>query len=100
MLGGVGEVPDDSAVERPLHYVYEHVDQFYSFKGLHKFKAKSHPLWSPCYLVFPGYANLPAMGFTLEYASSDSDFLRVYLADALRQFRSRWANRLHRQAAQ
>ena len=56
-LAGIGENPTDPAIERALHYVYEHVNQFYNFKGLHEFKAKFDPTWSPRYLVYPG---LPA----------------------------------------
>ena len=33
-LSGVGEHPGDPAAEKILHFVYEHVDQFYNFKGL------------------------------------------------------------------
>ena len=46
-LAGIGENPTDPAIERALHYVYQHVDQFYNFKGLHEFKAKFDPSWSP-----------------------------------------------------
>ncbi len=59
-LAGTGEQPDSPAAERALHYIYEHVNQFYNFKGLHAFKEKFHPNWSPRYLVYPGAANLPA----------------------------------------
>ena len=43
-LSGIGENPTDPAIERALHYIYEHVDQFYNFKGLHEFKAKFDPV--------------------------------------------------------
>lgn len=78
-LAGVGEQPDDPAVEKALHYVYDHVNQFYNFQGLHTFKEKFHPLWSPRYLVFPGYAALPAVWTTLAQVSSGDDFWRDYL---------------------
>jgi phosphatidylglycerol lysyltransferase len=83
-LAGVGENPNDPPVERSLHYVYEHVNQFYNFRGLHQFKEKYHPTWSPRYLVFPSYATLPAVGLTLESASSSRDFLLDYAANATR----------------
>jgi phosphatidylglycerol lysyltransferase len=57
-LSGVGEGAGDPAIERVMHWVYEHVDQFYNFKGLHSFKDKFHPDWSPRYLIYPGPADL------------------------------------------
>ena len=64
-LSGVGEKAGDPAIERTLHYVYEHVNQFYNFKGLHEFKQKFHPAWSPRYLVYPGAVSLPAVAIAL-----------------------------------
>ena len=58
-LSGVGEKPEDPLVERAIHFIYEHVDQFYNFKGLHAFKEKFRPHWEPRYLVYPGSSNLP-----------------------------------------
>jgi phosphatidylglycerol lysyltransferase len=57
-LSGVGEQVSDPAIERVMHWIYEHVNQFYNFKGLHSFKEKFHPEWSPRYLIYPGAANL------------------------------------------
>ncbi len=57
-LAGVGEHSDDPAVERVLHFIYEHVNQFYNFRGLHEFKDKFQPSWSPRYLIYP---NLPSL---------------------------------------
>lgn len=64
-LSGVGESPEAPAIERTLHYVYEHVDQFYNFKGVHAFKEKFHPAWSPRYLVYPGPGSLPSVVIAL-----------------------------------
>jgi phosphatidylglycerol lysyltransferase len=69
-LSGIGEKTDDPAVERALHYIYEHVNQFYNFKGLHEFKDKYHPAWSPRYLIFPGAVNLPAAAIAIFRADS------------------------------
>jgi phosphatidylglycerol lysyltransferase len=80
-LSGVGEQVDDPAVERALHYIYEHVNQFYSFKGLHAFKEKFHPQWSPRYLVYPGPTSLPALAVALIRADSGDDFLWDYFKD-------------------
>lgn len=64
-LSGVGEQHDDPAIERALHYIYEHVNQFYNFKGLHEYKQKFHPAWSPRYLMYPGTASLAAVSIAL-----------------------------------
>ena len=64
-LSGIGEHNEDPAIERGLHFIYEHVNQFYNFKGLHAFKEKFHPEWSPRYLIYPGIASLPAVATAL-----------------------------------
>ena len=78
-LSGVGQRPDDPTAERALHYIYQHVNQFYNFKGLHGFKEKFHPHWSPRYLIYPGPVSLPAVAMTLNRASTGDDFVVDYL---------------------
>jgi phosphatidylglycerol lysyltransferase len=77
-LSGVGESPEDPAMERALHYVYEHIDQFYNFKGLHEFKEKFHPTWSPRYLIYPSPANLPLVVLAMIRADSGDDLISSY----------------------
>jgi len=79
-LSGVGEHPEDPNIERALHYIYEHVNQFYNFKGLHAFKAKFHPVWQSRYLIYPNAAALPAIALGLNRASSGGYALRDYLS--------------------
>lgn len=57
-LSGVGEQAKDPTIERIMHFIYEHVNQFYNFKGLHAFKEKFQPEWSPRYIIYHGVANL------------------------------------------
>ena len=71
-LSGVGEQAEDPAIERVMHFIYEHVNQFYNFKGLHEFKEKFHPEWSPRYLIYPGAANLAQAWLAVAQASSGS----------------------------
>jgi phosphatidylglycerol lysyltransferase len=79
-LSGVGEQSSDPAIERVMHWVYEHVDQFYNFKGLHSFKEKYHPVWSSRYLIYPGAANLAQAWLAVISANSGSiDFPLGYL---------------------
>ena len=78
-LAGMGENPTDPTIERALHYIFEHVNQFYNFKGLHEFKAKYDPIWSPRYLVYPSAASLPAVTVALLRANSGTDILGGYL---------------------
>ena len=69
-LSGVGEQPQDPAAERLMHFVYEHINQFYNFKGLHSFKEKFHPRWSPRYLIYPSASNLPQAWLAVVEANS------------------------------
>jgi phosphatidylglycerol lysyltransferase len=60
-LAGVGSSPDDPAVERFLQLVYVYGNRFYSFRGLHDYKAKFSPEWAARYLVYRNAAELPAV---------------------------------------
>jgi len=72
-LSGVGEKPGDPAIEHVMHFIYEHINQFYNFKGLHNFKEKFHPEWSPRYLIYPGTANLAQAWLAVTQANSGND---------------------------
>jgi len=85
-LSGVGDADNDPALERALHYLYEHVNQFYNFKGLHEFKQKYRPTWSPRYLIFPSYASLPSIGLALQSAMTGESFV----LDSMKEY---WAAR-------
>lgn len=77
-LSGIGEHSDDPAIERAIHYLYDNLNRFYNFKGLHEFKEKFHPGWQPRYLVYPAMASLPAVATALVRANTGDDFLKVY----------------------
>jgi phosphatidylglycerol lysyltransferase len=78
-LSGVGNHPDDPRIERALYYIYEHINQFYNFKGLHHFKEKFNPRWEPRYLICPRLTGLPAILTALIRADSGDDFLIRFL---------------------
>jgi phosphatidylglycerol lysyltransferase len=80
-LSGIGENNEDPAFEKGLHFIYEHVNQFYNFKGLHAFKEKFHPEWSPRYLIYPGAASLPSVAAALIRADSGKKPLTKLLMD-------------------
>jgi len=80
-LAGVGLRGGAPAVERALHYLYEHLNQFYNFKGLHAFKEKFRPLWSPRYLVYADVASLPAVALALIRADAGDRFFLDYLRE-------------------
>jgi phosphatidylglycerol lysyltransferase len=78
-LSGVGEKPEDPNIEHALHYIYENINQFYNFKGLHEFKSKFHPIWSPRYLIYPNATALPSIALAMNTASSGGNFVDNYL---------------------
>ena len=88
-LWGVGEHPDDPKVEQALRYIYDHLNQFYNFKGLHGFKEKFHPNWSPRYLVYPGPVSLPAIAVTVNRVSSGDNFIIDYGRDLIQKWLGR-----------
>jgi len=77
-LAGVGKTPDAQQVEKGLNYFFEHLNQFYNFKGLHQFKEKFQPRWEPRYLVYPRLVALPDVVVGLIRADS-GDRLLDYL---------------------
>jgi phosphatidylglycerol lysyltransferase len=82
-FAGVGEHSSDPSVERALHYIYDHVNQFYNFQGLHHFKEKFHPEWAPRYLVFRNPPSLPAVAMALVRADSGDNFVIDYVKELI-----------------
>ncbi len=78
-LSGIGEKPADPTMEKGLRYVFEHINRFYNFKGLHGYKDKYGPVWSPRYLIYPNVTTLPAVGAALIQANTGNDLLGGYL---------------------
>jgi phosphatidylglycerol lysyltransferase len=87
-LSGVGIRPGDPKIERALYFIFEHLNQFYNFKGLHHFKEKFSPRWEPRYLIYPNPASLPAVLSALLRADSGDDFFMWVLRACLKLTKS------------
>jgi phosphatidylglycerol lysyltransferase len=68
----------NNAIEKALRFIYRHINYFYNFRGLHNFKEKFDPEWSPRYLIYPGIVYLPAATLAIIRADAGDDFLREY----------------------
>lgn len=53
-LSGVGDEPGASLEEKAVHLVYEHLNRFFSYKGLRAYKDKFDPEWQERFLVYEG----------------------------------------------
>jgi phosphatidylglycerol lysyltransferase len=53
-FAGVGDEPEAGLQERALHELFEHLNRFFSFRGLRSYKAKFKPEWVDCYLAYQG----------------------------------------------
>ncbi len=53
-LSGVGDEPGASLEERAIKEIYEHMNRFFSYKGLRKYKDKFDPEWKESFLVYEG----------------------------------------------
>ncbi|MBV6623293.1 MAG: bifunctional lysylphosphatidylglycerol flippase/synthetase MprF [Rivularia sp. (in: Bacteria)] len=77
-LSGVGENQEAPKLEKGLHYLYEHLNRFYNFQGLHGFKEKFKPRWEPRYLVYPNLTSLPDVIIALIRADSGDRVLDYF----------------------
>ncbi len=77
-LAGVGDNPESRSLEKVLGYLYEHLNRFYNFKGLHSYKEKFRPRWEPRYLVYPSLAALPEVIVALIRADSGDRLLDYF----------------------
>ncbi|CCF84982.1 hypothetical protein NITHO_4280002 [Nitrolancea hollandica Lb] len=66
---------DDGVLENVLELLAGWLDTFYHFGSLYEFKRKFSPRWEPIFLIYPGAASLPRIGYAL---------LRAYLPDLSR----------------
>jgi phosphatidylglycerol lysyltransferase len=78
-LAGVGNQPNDPALERAARYLYTHGNQLYNFQGLHAFKQKFQPVWSPRYVAYSRASGLPAVLTTFMQAEAGASNLWEYL---------------------
>ncbi|MBZ0186761.1 MAG: phosphatidylglycerol lysyltransferase domain-containing protein, partial [Candidatus Obscuribacterales bacterium] len=53
-LSGVGDKPDVSLEEKECHQIYEHMNRFFSYKGLRQYKSKFKPDWQERFLIYEG----------------------------------------------
>lgn len=77
-LSGVGQTKTASRLEKGVRYLYEHLNQFYNFKGLYSYKDKFHPHWEPRYLVYPNLIALPDVVVALIRADSGDRLLDYF----------------------
>lgn len=77
-LAGVGKKPESRRLEKGLSYLYEHLNRFYNFQGLHAYKEKFHPTWEERYLVYPSLTALPDVIVALIRADSGDRLLDYF----------------------
>ncbi|MFH7028049.1 MAG: phosphatidylglycerol lysyltransferase domain-containing protein [Heteroscytonema crispum UTEX LB 1556] len=77
-LAGVGKTSESRRLERLLNYLYEHLNRFYNFQGVHSYKEKFRPRWEPRYLVYPSLTALPDVIVALIRADSGDRLLDYF----------------------
>ena len=69
-LSGLKENRQSPRLEGGLDYLYEHLNRFYNFQGLHGFKDKFNPQWESRYLIYTNITALPDVIVALIRADS------------------------------
>ena len=77
-LSGLKENCQSPRLEGGLDYLYEHLNRFYNFQGVHSFKDKFDPRWESRYLVYPSFAALPDIAVALVRADSGDRLLDYF----------------------
>ena len=77
-LSGLKDNRHSPRLEGGLDYLYEHLNRFYNFQGLHGFKDKFNPQWESRYLVYPSLAALPDVVVALIRADSGDRLLDYF----------------------
>ena len=75
---GIGKEPQSPFIERGLRFIHEHAIRAPNFKGLYFFKEKFNPIWSPRYLIYPGWTSLPSVALGIMRAYKVDHLLGLY----------------------
>jgi len=71
-FSGVGDQPGATLEERALHQLFEHLNRFFSYKGLRSYKEKFEPQWIDSFIVYHGgVPGLIRAGLALQRVSEE-----------------------------
>lgn len=71
-FSGVGDEPGATLEERAIHQLFEHLNRFFSYKGLRSYKEKFEPEWTDSFTVYQGgVPGLIRAGLALQRVSEE-----------------------------
>jgi phosphatidylglycerol lysyltransferase len=89
-MAGFSEQETASPEEKAIHYFFQHLDQFFSYRGLHHFKAKFATSWEPRYAIYENAIALPKMALALRVLS-EIKYKDKYLIEKQKMGQFIWA---------
>ena len=71
-FSGVGDEPGATLEARAIHQLFEHLNRFFSYKGLRSYKEKYEPQWTDSFTVYQGRVpGLIRTGLALQRVSEE-----------------------------
>jgi phosphatidylglycerol lysyltransferase len=89
-MAGFSENEIATSEEKAIHYFFQHMRFLFSYKGLHRYKAKYATIWEPRYAIYRHPLDLPRMALAIARVSEYRNRRDVKLTGFIHAARQSW----------